>query len=141
DWSSYVALPIWDRWVTIKVRVPTARLFHDQLHRGDVPECQLRLQRDVRGALGNQDVLPEVAEPPRSPCPPAQREKRLQQVSFLPSAEVRIAELCALEPVDLRHVDGRPVGEGASAPQRPPPATQRRGGGHRRDQLAVPFER
>ena len=56
------------------VRPAAARLFDDRHERGDVPQRDDRVDRDVERALGDEHVLPEVAEPARAPAPVRERE-------------------------------------------------------------------
>ena len=62
----------------VEIGEAAAGRFDDDHRRREVPERQaLRLHRDVDRAVGHQHVRPEVAETPRAPTPPLEREDRV----------------------------------------------------------------
>ena len=109
-----------------------ARLLHDQLRRREIPEVRRGLDRHVHAALGEQHVLPEVAEAARRPHAAGEREERLAEV-----AQARVGEDGVLEPRDLRDADRLAVRERAAAARRPPAPPER----GRRDDRDLVLER
>ena len=65
-----------------------ARLLDDHLQRGEIPQRDGRIAGDLGRPLGNEHVLPEVAEAARAPAPPAELEQR-RRIGLAPVLDAR----------------------------------------------------
>ena len=123
----------------------TAGLLHDQHRRGQVPQRHGRIRADLGLTVGDQHVLPEVAEPARAPAAVRQRQQPVQPPGRAPFLEAAVGELRVGQIVDRRHPQpprrgplaalaheraaarATPTSAGASpAPRRPPTSARPR---------------
>src|SRR4051794_37700665 len=88
----------------------------------------LRFDRNLRRALGDEHVRPEVAEAARAAAAANEIEKSPADSEVLEAGNVVVAELRAVDVIDRRHVNRRPVAERAFAARRPPSPSDRRRG-------------
>ena len=129
-----IAVPV--SWVTTpwrSVNVP-AGLLDEQAHGGDVVGGDADgVDGHVERALGDEGVLPEVAEAPRPPGVHGQADQRRRQPELVPAVVQRHADLGVGDGGDVGHPAAPAVGERAPARRRPPPAAQRRRRDHADD--------
>ena len=118
-----------------------AGLFDDDEQGREIPERDGRLGRDVRRALGHEDVAPEVAEAAGAPHPLGERVELRLEPELGPPLEVAVAELRVFESADLGHADRRTIGERAAATHRPPGVAEGRRRADADAHLAVLLER
>src|ERR1051325_102153 len=111
-----------------EVREAAAGLVDDDLHRGDVPLRDLRLDGDLDCPLGDEHVRPEVAEAARAAAAALQCKKLFAEAVLLETEDVVVADLRGAEVADRGDANRRAVAERAVAARRPPPPPQRRCG-------------
>ena len=125
---------------------PPAGLGDDGHQRRHVVDGQLRLGRDVDGALGHEHVGPEVAVRAGAPAVVGQPEELLIAADLAPRADARVRHRRVGEGGHLghRHALGAgqaPPGPGAGAARGPPAAVQRRRGDQAEHRLALVHQR
>ena len=116
----------------VEVGQPPARLVEDRDQRGEVPDAGRPVDRHVDHPLGDEAVLPEVAERPRLPAGVGQRDPALQVAALGERAEVGGGQVGVGEVGDPG--DGDPPRRApvlrrprAQPLRTPPAAAQRRG--------------
>src|SRR5439155_3200314 len=109
--------------------------------RREVPDVHLELDGKVDRALGDEHVLPEIADAARRPRALGEVDELLALAEVEEVARTRVADDGVLDAVDRRYADLLAVQERAVAARRPP-ATVQRGRRHDADlDPAVPLER
>ena len=103
----------------------TAGLLDDDLRGGEVPERGRGLAHDVGGALGQQHVGPEIAEPPRAPASFDEGQDLLEGDGAVPvlkagDAQVGIGEIVDGGDVERAWRTGKALIDGTPRPREPP---------------------
>src|SRR3954447_7740340 len=128
--------PFGGRLGAVEGRAAATRLLDEQLHGDVVPHLHHGIARNLECALGNEAVLPEVAEPAVRPRPLHDRPPPL---GHAPRARRRHGGV--LDPRDERDPATDPGRERPCAAERPPPPPERRSGDQRDVDDAVTLQR
>src|ERR1051325_3166136 len=94
-----------------EVREASAGFVDDDLHRGDVPLRDLRLDGDLDRPLGHEHVRPEVAEAARAAAAAHQVQEAFAEAVLLEAEDVVVADLRGAELARRGDVDWRAVAE------------------------------
>src|SRR5205823_11429585 len=125
---------------SVERRKAAPGLLDDQLNGGNVPALERRVDGDVRGALRDEHVHPEVAEAALHPCPRRELEERLAEPEPRERPGARVAEGRVLDAADPGDAYSASVRKGACAAGRPPAMAERRRGRDGRRDLALSLE-
>ena len=99
----------------VQRREATPGLGDDGHEGGHVVQGELRLARDVHGALGDHHVGPEVAVGTGAPAGVEEVEEALASAQCTPPAQARVGDGCVRDVLDPG--DGEPAGGGEAAPR------------------------